>query len=141
MSRIAAGSFWKTTLAFALVGPPIGGLSLIGWWTYLSFAKDGGIEETPLGLVAIGVFYGYGFGLLPACITGALSSVVSPAVRANGAWVATSAGIGWLVTVSVLGGTGFLNNGPSGPFWNGLIGAIPALLCALLTRGVRPRRP
>lgn len=140
MTKVATGSFWKTTLTFAVAGPPIGGLSLIGWWTYLSFAENGAMDERVFWLVPAGVFYGYVFGLLPAIFTGVLSSLVSPAVPANGGWVAASATIGWLNAVLVLGVSGFLSDGPSGQFWNGLIGAIPAVVCAVLTRSVRPRR-
>ncbi len=139
MTKVATGSFWKTTVTFALVGPPIGGVSLLGWWTYLSFAQRGVIDERALWLVAAGIFYGYVFGLLPAVFTGALSSLVSPAVHSNRAWIAASATIGWLLTVLVLGLNGLLSDSPSGQFGNGLIGAIPAVVCAVLTRRARPR--
>lgn len=140
MTKVATGSFWKTTLTFALVGPPIGGLSVIGWWTYLSFAQSGVIDERALWLVAAGIFYGYVFGLLPAFFTGALGGLASPAVHSNGLWIAASAIIAWLIAVLVLGVNGFLSDSPSGQFWNGLIGAIPGVVCAVLTCRIRPRR-
>ena len=139
MIRGVTGSFWKTTLTFAIAGPPIGGLSLVAWWILLSFAQTGSVEGRDLWLVPAGVFYGYFFGLLPAFITGSLGSALSPAIRSTGAWVVTSAGIGWLVTVLALGVSGLLTDDRTDQLWNGLIGAIPAALCSILARKFRPR--
>ena len=126
------GSPWVVIGAFALVGPPVGGI-VFG----LMLMLDGGIGAASfrdIGSLLGAALMGYFFGMMPALLTGVVAAAISSRVRSKLLWV----------TIATLTGAAF-----SSPSWGGfegglaprmaVIGGIAALASAIVGLYVRPR--
>lgn len=99
----------------------------------------GQISSILVGLVAVPL-YSYVFGIVPAWLTGVAAAAISPLVKRNSVWVGITAAIGWIFVSIALAAMQLLMDDPGQQLLNGYVGAVPALLCALMTQSRRPRQ-
>ncbi len=123
-------SVWKVALFFGALGPPIGGLLVLG----ASLLREP-IWEAPL-LVLIIAFYSYVFGLLPAMITGLAAATLSRRIESDLIWIGLATAFGWAIAAVF----SILSDNLLDKLLDGYIGAIPALVCAAISCRWRPRR-
>ena len=136
MARASEGSFWKTVGAFAIVGPPVGGLILV---VLVLLSVPNAIASTrPYDLLALpmAAVAGYPFGIVPAALTGVVAGAVSTWIPSKSIWVMCSmiagAVFSW-IAMSILTGTQEFSVLFIG------IGSAAGLISALVGLQFRPR--
>ena len=123
---------------YGLIGPAVGGVTLVG----LSMLADGPPDPDPMSVPVVmlaSIPLGYLFGGLPALVTGTLAGILRLMVTG---WpyvlivTALGAVISFPLVVVISGGLAFMAGIPS----VAVAGAAGALVCAVLTMRPRKRR-
>jgi hypothetical protein len=124
----------KRFLIYALLGPPVGFAVLIVMTALLTPRMRGTPDNALFGAVALAIPAAYLVGLLPAMIVAVVDLLLSKRKLALWPRICACTAAGYIVTM--LGTYGF-RLPPNGRFLLfglfGLVGAIPAALCAWLS--------
>jgi hypothetical protein len=130
MSETPRGSFWLVIGAFALIGPYVGGLTVV--LVSLIESPFGSPDWRDFVWLPVAGLSGYIFGIMPALATGALSGAISSRVHSKPAWLAIStvvgAGVSALAFATVPGSWTYFAP----------VGGVSALASALVALKVRP---
>lgn len=131
MDDTPRGSVWLVIGAFALIGPYVGGLTVV----IVSLIENpfGDPDWRDLALLPLAALSGYIFGIMPALVTGVFSGAVSSRVHSELAWVAFATVVGAAVSALTFATI------PGSWSYVAPVGAVSALVSALVALKVRPR--
>lgn len=127
------GSVWTTAGIFIFVGGYVGGLAVAIGSAMSGFGGLSNSVLTNVFSIPVMAFMGLVFGFAPAAGTGLIMGALSGVVRHKAAWVALASAIG-----TVLSGLTLAHDLDGWVFF-GSVGAMSALVSALIALRVRPR--
>ena len=129
------GSYWKTAVIFPLLGPALPAVTVVA----ILVATSGG-SVFLAGSLPMALVLAYATGGIPAAVTGGVCAFLSPRLGSLAAWLVVAALVGAVTSTALLAAWSLLEGGrPEAALWFGAFGAYAALICAYLTRKLRPR--
>jgi hypothetical protein len=121
----------KRLLIYTLLGPPIGLAVVLAITAPFEPLVRDNLDRALLGAVALAIPFSYPAGLLPAIIVAVVDQLLAKRGLALWPRICACAGAGYVVTM--LGAYGF-RLPPNGRYLLvGLVGAVPAAVCAWLS--------